>query len=55
VSVTRGGGISLVANVLNYDEQVRHGAQNWGFVSCARPDILLGEYYAYRTLAVVID
>lgn len=59
MSVTRGGGISLAANVLNQDEKVRYGAQNWGFVSCARPDIRLGEYHdavlILLQLAVVID
>ena len=46
VSAALGDGSGLTANVLNHDEQqVRHGALNSAFVSCAHHDIHLGEYF----------
>lgn len=44
VSVAVWDGYGFTANVLNRDEQVRHGALNWVFVSCVHHDIHLGKY-----------
>lgn len=44
VSVAVWDGSGIAVNVLNSDEQVRHGGLNWVFVSYVHHDIHLGEY-----------